>query len=288
MTEAKAPRVYRNITVKLSLMSAAVGVYTAVEKKESNHTVCLGKPGASHPATQIRQTRSCPVEDCRNDDDSTFQLVAATDDGAAVLIDRSERDAIREEAAKATKGVVELTPHPVESVRANTIPYGSVYYLTGKAETDEAWTHLVDAMARHPELAFLGTWSPQGKPNLYEFKLFEGTLLMVQLARTADIKVIAQTYSETKEQMRAALDMFLTMTTKAYDPAAYVSEFETKMAELLASKAPEDTVVLTTSRSGAKEAVVVEDFAATLAASLAAVGADGTKKPRKTKKKEAA
>jgi hypothetical protein len=278
------PRVYRNITVKLSLINAAAGVYTAVEKPASNHTVCVGNGTVSHAPTQIKQSRACPVEECRNDDDSTFQLVAATSDGAGVLIDKSERDAIREEASKATKSVVELTPHPVESVRANTIPYGSVYYLQSGA--GQAWDHLVDAMVRHPELAFLGTWSPQGKPNLYEFRLFEGTPLMVEVARTEAIKVIAQEGGTLDAGMQQAMDTFLQMATKPFDPAAYQSEFDAKMAELLASKAPEETVVLTKSKSGTKEAAPVQDFAATLAASIAAVGDDGKKKPRK--KKEAA
>jgi len=284
------PRAYRTkITVSLALASAQVNVYTAIEKEAGNTIVCTGKDEQhTHVATQIKQTRVCPVPDCENSDPATFRSVAPTGDGGGVLLDAGEREAIKKAAAEATKDRIALTPHPVENVRSSTIPSGSVYWLS--AQPSIGWDHLVDAMARHPEVAFLGTWSPQGKPNLYEFRMFGTTMLMVQVARTEAIKVEAQPAPTLLDAFtQSQMDMLVAGTTKDYDPAVYVSEFETKMAELVASKSPEETVVLSTSKSGTKEAAPVADFTASLAASLAAVGEDGKPKARKAKtKKEAA
>jgi non-homologous end joining protein Ku len=94
-------------------------------------------------------------------------------------------------------------------------------------------------------------------------------------------------------QKQAAMDMFLTMTAKDFNPEDYQSQFETRLRELLATKTAEDQVTLTRTSSGTTAAPAV-DFTEALNASIAAlqlVGGTDTepaKKPAKKRAKKAA
>lgn len=279
MSEQKVFR--KGITLSLGIASAQVDVFTAVEKEASNHKVCTGSADKPHTATQVRQRTACP--ECDNDDASTFELVAAGDEGAAILT-QDERNQAKKEAMGTSDKSVELTIHHAEEVGLQTIPSGGVYWLRNHAGTTTGLDHIIDMLKRNPEYVVLGTWSPAGVPNTYQFRAFGDTLVMQQMADPAMVRVQQQETGVLSEALQGLMDQCLATMVTTFNPEAYRNQFAAKMREIVAAKPVEENVVLTAKAKGKPvQAAEVVDFAAALAAQLAAA-----KPAKKTAAKRAA
>lgn len=270
----------KNITLKLALITAPVDVSSGVEKEAENHQVCDGA-NTPHIPTQVKQSTACP--NCGNADRTSFKLVTAGQEGLVALT-KEEIAAAKALAVGDSNKLIELSAHPVEQVRAQTIPNGSVYFLAPSNPYVAQHVDLIkDAMLRHSELAFLGVFSPSGRPNLYEFRLFGESIIMVQLARTQDIKVLAQPIGELLPAYQDQMDAILAASATAYDPTVYADDVKVRMAALAASKATTEGEVLTATKSRSAALAPVVDLAAMMAASLTAAAPKKVRKPRAKK-----
>lgn len=259
------------ITLQLGLIVASVDLNSSIEKEAANHIVCVGSTETPHVATQVKQRTACP--DCDNDGKdvgSEFEKVAASTEGA-VLLSLEEIAAAKAEAVGDSNKKIELSWHPVEQVRTQNIPSGGVYFLTpSNPYVTQLVDHFKDAMLRNPQLAFLGTFSPQGRPNLYEFRLFGESIIMVQLARAEDVKVLNQPIGALIPAYQEVLAAVLATATE-YDPQAYADGVKVRMAALAATKATAEGVVLSKSSSKSAAVAPVIDLAAQMQAQLAAL-----------------
>lgn len=276
------------IVLKMGAVMAQVDVNSGVEKEAALKTVCVGMDAASaHVPTPIRQRTSCP--ECNNFEYATFKKARVEGRNSYVVIEQEEVAQTRADAVGMTKEIIELSAHPVEEVREQTVQGdGSVYYLTpAKAALAPLLDLLRDTMFRHPELAFMGLWTPSSRPNLYEFKLFGNTLVMEGRARTESLKIVQQPVGDVAEVVQAQMDALLPTMTVPFDPATYADTYQTKLAELVAARQAVDGAAPTKSTATVTALPGVVDLSALLQGALDSAGVKApakkttTRKPRK-------
>lgn len=225
----------KGIVLQLGAISTLVDVESAVVAEESLKTVCVGDAASPHIPTAVKQSLACPA--CKNDDRGSFKKarVEGTD---FTVVEQDEVADARVNSVGATKAIIQLTPHPIEEVRTQTIQGKSTYYLTGsKPELMPLYGLLADTLRRHPEFAFLGLWTPVGRPGLYEIRLFGDTLVMEGRERTESLKIVQQEYPVVPSVNQQQMDQLLPGMVSAFDPATYADTYKANLDALIASKA---------------------------------------------------
>jgi non-homologous end joining protein Ku len=274
------------IVLKMGAVMAQVDINSGVEKEEALKTVCVGT-ATPHPPTPIRQSVACP--DCGNGLRDTYKKARVEGRSSFVLVEQTEVAETKANAVGMTKEIIELSAHPIEEVREQTIQGdGSVYYLTpSKPALAPLLDLLRDTLYRHPELAFMGLWTPSSRPNLYEIKLFGNTLVMETRARTETLKIIQQPAGDVAEVVQAQMDALLPTMTTVFDPATYADTYQEKLAALVAAREAVDGVAPTKSTGATVTALPgAVDLSALLQGALDSAGVKApakkaTRKPRK-------
>lgn len=275
------------IVLKMGAVMAQVDINSGVEKEAALKTVCVGDAAIPHVPTPVRQSTACPG--CGNSQYDTFKKARVEGRSSFVLVEQTEVAETRANAVGMTKEIIELSAHPIEEVREQTIQGdGSVYYLTpSKPALAPLLDLLRDTLYRHPELAFMGLWTPSSRPNLYEVKLFGNTLVMESRARTESLKIIQQPAGDVAEVVQAQMDALLPTMTTVFDPATYADTYQEKLAALVASREAVDGVATEKGKATVTALPGVLDLSALLQGALDSAGVKApakkatTRKPRK-------
>lgn len=263
---------YRNgIVLQLGAIATSVNIDGAVVKEESLKTVCTGH-GTAHAPTAIKNVTTCP--ECQNTDYGTFQKarnVGTTRAPEYAIVAPDEVATTREAAVGASKDIIQLSVHNTEDVSTQTIMGESVYWLAPhKPALAPLYAMLVDALRRHPELTFLGLWTPVARVGLYQFKVFGDTLVMEARHRTEAIKVEQQPVLPIGAAEQGMVDTILSTLTVAYDPATYADTYKADLEALIASKQAESGIATAASARSASSSVPTGtvDLSSVLAAAL--------------------
>lgn len=225
----------KDILLQMGTIASLVNVETAVTKDATGlKTVCVGDTAKPHPPAAIRQKQECPT--CGNDDRGSFKK-AQVDGTEFTVVEAGEVATAKETAIGASKQVIQLSAHQAEEVSTRTVQDGSVYFLTpAKPALAPVYGLIADTMARHPELTFLGQWTPASRTNLYQFKAFGTTLVMEERARPDALRIVQQPATPVGQAHRDQIDLLLPSLVSEFDPATYADAYATRLAELLASK----------------------------------------------------
>lgn len=271
---------YRNgIVLQLGAIATSVNIDGAVIKDESFKTICRGtNPGGTpHAPAAVKNNVACP--ECKNADYPSFEKarnVGTTRKPEYAIIDAEKVTETRLTAVGMTKDVIQLSVHKTSEVSTQTIQGDSVYWLAPhKPALAPLYSMMLDALQRHPELTFLGQWTPVARVGLYQFKPFGDTLVMEARHRTEAIKVEQQPVIPIGATEQGMVDAILSTLVKPFDPVSYEDAYKRNLDALVASAQVEAGIATDVGRAAAAASVPAGtvDLAAVLAAALAGVPA---------------
>lgn len=269
---------YRNgIVLQLGAIATSVNIDGAIVREKSLTRVCRGPVDGSgdatkhgHPATPVPNNPTCPT--CENKTYATFEQAKEVSKGEFAVMAAGEVQQTREMAVGATKDIIQLSVHKTEDVALQTVPGDSVYFLAPhKPALAPLYAMLVDALDRHPELTFMGLWTPVARVGLYRIGLFGSTLVMESRRRTEELKIVQQPVLAIGAPEQGMVDTILGSLVKDFDPATYADKYQSELDALVASKTTEEGIVNPRAKSAGGAAVPVGavDLSAVLAAALA-------------------
>jgi len=277
---------YRNgVVLQIGPIAVTVDINTAVQAEEGLKVVCVGTdPASPHVPTGVKQSYKCAS--CGNADYGSFKKARVSGKADFTVVEQSEVAETKATVVGATKDIISLSAHPIEEVREQTIQGKGTYYLApAKPGLVPLYGLVVDTLYRHPELAFLGLWTPSSRPTLFEVRLFGETIVMEARERTESIKIVQQAPFVVPELNQGQIDMLLPSVVKAFDPATYADTYQSALDDLIASKVAVEGVLPEKSKSAAAATPVgTLDLTALLTASLGSAGLVATppkKRPRK-------
>jgi non-homologous end joining protein Ku len=252
-------------TLSLGLISCPVAAYTLVEKPASNRTVC----DSGHTITGVRQRVFCPS--CNSDGPFKKAREVATDQ--FVILDDADLAAAGAEADR-FKGAMAINVHPAEQV-TRFVPAGDKIYSLGPQKGGEdVYALFVGLVANHPELVFTTVFATRSVPAMYQLRIFEDRLALVEVAWPDAIKELPNATGTADANLAQMAEQFLTTMVTNYDPSAYRNTAKDKIDAAVAA----GTVVAGSASSGTP-AAAPKDPATLMAELQAAVAAAGGTPP---------
>lgn len=243
----------KGLVLSFGILNVIVSADGMKDKESSLVSVCCGPDGGKeHAPTQIKQKLYCAS--C-NDTVTYGDLKKAQVVGDQfVVVDQQELATTRDSVLGATKKMLTLTVHDAQEVAEHTLQGDSVYVLTPEgAPQIGAYSLLVDAIERHPEYAFLTTWTPTSKASLYQLKVFGGALVMSQVCWPEQVRSVPTIDTiEPSQDHQVMLDTLLTQVVQPFEPDQYADKYAAALAGLLAQKEAVAGVAAERSKSEAK------------------------------------
>lgn len=232
--------VAKGVMLSLGLITTSVSVHSALEPKtSSNKQVCVGI-GKDHTPALIRHTNTCA--DCGEVPYDQIRKAREVS-GGLVLIEAEDVEKAKgtPEEIKKAKLRMAMTPHPAGQVDLGTAPGGKLYHLTPDAGHEVGYAILRHMIEASPELAFMVQWTPRSATGTFAIRLHDG-ILVAQERVVAEHRMRATpTVNATADEaMLGMAAQWLSMpgVISDFDPATYLDQYETKLAEIIASKTP--------------------------------------------------
>jgi len=228
----------KGLVLTFGLVNVIVALNSATESEDSLTTVCVGGAGSapSHAPSPIKQRRTCShCGDIAWNDVKKAQKVGSDQ---YVVVEQEEVKAVADANVGVTKKMLTLTVHDSDEVAASTVPGTSVYYVEpdGAAQLG-AYSLLLDAVERHPEMAFLTTYTPTSKQSMFQLRAFNGALVLQQVRWPEQVLAAPNTGAVTPDDgLKVQMDMILSSIVKPFEPSAYQDDYKRALAALLATK----------------------------------------------------
>lgn len=225
----------KGVAFSVGLVTVSCSINGATEKAAGNVTVCCGTdPAKPHDPQRISQVRRCA--DCGDVPYTALKKAREVPTGLVLLEDDEIVEAKGD--AEKYKTQVALTPHPAATVYARTAPGEKAYYVTPDPGHEVAYDVLRTMIGNHPELAFVGQWTPRSNAGQFRVTVREGCLMMTELVREQQVKTPPVVTAEAPEAMRAMAEQVLLLpdVVQDYDPDTYADRYEERIQALLATK----------------------------------------------------
>lgn len=279
----------KGVAFSVGLVTASCSINGAVEKAAGNVTVCCGNipsttnpalTSAHHPPLRISQRNVC--SSCDEVPFHLLQKARPVGDGL-VLLTSDEINVAKGDADK-FKTSVALTPHPAATVYARTAPGKMAYYVTPDEGHEVAYDVLRTMISAHPELAYVGQWTPRSNAAQFRVIVRDGCLMMTELVREQSLKAAPVVQADAPEAMLAMAEQVLALpgVITDYDPDTYADHYEENIQALLATK----QVVSTTGTTTAPATPSIPASQAAAMAQLEAMLAAAAPAPKKTRAKK--
>jgi non-homologous end joining protein Ku len=223
------------VALSFGLITSSVSVFSAVEARKSNVTVCTGLV-AEHAPIKLKQSMNC---ECCGVVPYDRQRKAREVPEGLVLLTADDLREVTADAAEFKKKIA-VRPHPAENVLDGTSWGDKAYYLVPAAGQGETYAALMHLVENHPELAFTCVWTPRTSQGTYRLTVREGALFMRELVKgdrlrecpTFDHTVLNPAYASMAEQV-LGLDGVVT----PFDLDEYADRGAEKLAAILATRA---------------------------------------------------
>lgn len=273
----------KGVAFSVGLVTASCSINGAVEKAAGNVTVCCGTdPNKPHDPIRLAQVRRCT--DCGDVPYTAIRKAREVGDGLVLLEDTEIAEAKGD--ADKYKTAVALTPHPAATVYARTAPGEKAYYVTPDPGHEVAYDVLRNMISAHPELAFVGLWTPRSNAGQFRVIVRDGCLMMTELVREQNLKHAPVVTAEAPAAMLQMADQVLALpgVVTDYDTDTYADHYEERIQALLATK----QVVSTGGAPAAPAAPSLPAGQQAAMDALAAMLAAAAPAPKKARKKASA
>lgn len=223
----------RNINVVFGLLTIAGKSDVATVTTPSLAYLCVGQPG--HPEHDpIPRTAPYTCSACGPITDNEVLKRGVKSGSTYTLVDAEEAAEAKAEYGKAYKGTLNVVPHPAQEFLTSTGEGKTLHYIVpAEASAAGHYQLMVKLITDHPELAFAGLYTPMSATSLYHLTVREGVLVLAQRTREQNMKPVPSVGGEVNDGLYAMLEGALDSFVTAYDPAAYESEYEAKLTELI-------------------------------------------------------
>lgn len=177
-----ATNVRANVPIRMGLASIPVNLSSATIPEDKNsHHYCTGFE-ATHPATRIKSTQSCPT--CKRISHDWRKGVEGADGNVVLLTDKDIAGLLDPD----TKDSIVVSAHPLEEVLQQTIPSGTAYNLAPGKGGQEGYALLAELLRRNPSKALLAEFATKSASKLWRLQLVDGVITMQSLCWPQDLR----------------------------------------------------------------------------------------------------
>lgn len=282
----------KDVVLSWGLINCIVNVEGAVQTEESLVTVCDGAPVKPHAPTKVHMKRhcaSCGGEVAYND----LKKAREIGRGNFVIVEQQEVADLRASVVGASTKALGITSHDATEVFEATLQGSKVYFLVPSNAAQLApYSLILDGVMRHPEMAFMGIWTPRTRPAMFQLKGFNGKALTLEervwpeaVRQTPDVNIIAP-----PKELQAQFDMVLGAMTTPFDVSQFADQYKAKLDALVASREVVAGVADEPTAKGASTPTTVGsvDLSAALAAMLGNAQPDQPEPAKPAPRKRAA
>lgn len=254
----------KTFALAFGLMSVTVKPDVAKISTPSLAYLCTGQPGHDeHAPSPRRQPPVCEV--CGPITDATVLKRGVKSGRTYTLVDGEAAVEAKESYASTYTAALSIVPHPAVDFLAETGQGDTVHYLTPTdASQADHYALLAKLIGEHPELAFVGLYTPSTATSLYHLTVRDGVIVMLKRTREQQMKPLPSVGGNVNGALYDMLDGTLGMFVTDYDPADYEDTYASTVIDLIAAGE-------SVSIEGATVAPTVSDD--DLMAKLAALGA---------------
>lgn len=265
------------ITLGFGLMSVNCKRDVAVTTKPTLSNMCVGQPGKpTHEASPVRRPAVCTV--CGPITDESVFVKGVASGKTYTVIDSDAANEAKNDYAKAYLGTLSLVPHPAQEFMLSTGEGKALHYLTPADQSSENfYALLAKLIADHPEVVFVGLFTPRSATCLFYLTVREGVIVMAERTRTTALKPLPSVGGVVNEKLYAALEGMLEEGVEPYAPDAY----EDRYAAALASLLDEGTVLAVDETTKTPAKAMTEDELLTKLTLLKSASKTTTKKKAK-------
>lgn len=293
----------KGIALSFGLMACNVSIHSGIEKASAsgNKLVCTGsfqgvdrvtgnpKSHPEHPPNPISQVMTC--RSCDDVVPYTSLKKGRPEGDGFVLLTADELTTAAADSLDLKKKSA-LTPHPTTQVDLATVPGEKFYYLTPEAGGEASYASMRHLVESHPELTFMSLWTPSSRAAQFALKVKDDCLVWQERVRQENIREAPVVDVEAPEPMLKMAEQVLGLEgiVTDYDPTTYEDTYETKLAEILATKTavPGQTQIEVAGVTTPSTAVAGMDALAAMLANAEASGRKpAAKKAAKPRKKAA-
>lgn len=228
----------KNVVVSLfGTVNITCDVHGALAPRTRNVQVCTGV-GTEHAPVRITTQTVCP--ECGIVHVAQTNKAREVADGFVVLTAEDLAD-VRTDSAAFKKSVA-LTPHDARAVDLGTVPGEKSYWLAPVRGNEQAYGLLARLLDRHPELSFLGRFTPRTAMavfSLHAVREGETLHLLMRERVSAEQLATAPSYVETAapQQFDDMAEQVLGAASLPFDMAAYRDTSAEKLDALVAARA---------------------------------------------------
>ena len=224
----------QKITMGLSLISFAAKLDTAIQAQESFKTLCVGQPNKpAHAPMPITMPKTCPSCD-KITDYASLKKGLPRGEGF-VFVEADEVAQAR--AVQVPKRSVQLVPVTAESFFANTAQGEKLYTVHVDASAAGQYALIVQAVEKHPDLAFISQYVPSTRAGLYVARVKSGILMLEERVRHENLKPLPASMGGTADpNFVTVLDQLLPTMVAEFDPVEYEDKYAAQLAALVAAK----------------------------------------------------
>lgn len=223
----------RNITVKLMGIAFEANYEKATITKPSNSNVCVGQPGhEAHEPLAVTAPTTCAA--CGPIVDRTVLMKGIKEGNELRIISQEDLAATKAEFTGEYKDTIDLIVLEASEFFTRTAPAAMVNHLKPRTEAGaDHFAMLVRLIEDHPELAFVGLYTPSSVASLFALRVQNGALVMEQRARGQELKPMP-TYSGevANEAVFAAISSTLPTQVSAYDADAFEDRYAAALHDL--------------------------------------------------------
>lgn len=245
--------------ISFGLVTIPVGIYSAIDEQDI-HFNQLHAPCGS----RIKQQRFCPV--CQREvkyEELVKGYEIAKDQ--YVRIDPDELDRLQAAESEAMQ-ILEFVPLSA----VDPIYFESTYYLGSEKHGEKAYQLLAQAMEDMGRVA-LAKYVWRGKESLHVIRSVEGRLLLHRMYYHDEIRPFEEAPKHDQKpasgELKLATQLIESISSDAFDAAAYRDEYRERVMELIDEKSKGKTISLPS--KAAVHATDVVDLMQVLKQSLA-------------------
>lgn len=222
------------IMLGMSLITFPAKLDTAVQTQEPFKSLCVGQQGKpAHDALAITMPKTCakcgPIADYQS-------LKKGLKSGDGFVVFEATEIAQAQQDTAIPKGEVSLVPVGADKFFGETAQGEKLYVVHVDAMAANQYALIVQAVEKHPDLAFIAQYMPRTRAGLYVARVRDGVLMLEERVRHENLKALPAPVGTPDPQFVTVLDSLIPTMVTEFDPVAYADKYAEQIKALAAAK----------------------------------------------------